>query len=1066
VLVNSETSAEGLPLGDRPGGGSPGGAVRTFLIADVRGFTRYTQEQGDEAASELAARFAGIVREEVPNFEGELLEVRGDEALCVFGSARQALRAGIGLQRRFRERKDGEPVFPLGVGIGLDAGEAVPTDGGFRGKALNLAARLCALAGPGEVLATDSVVHLAHRVERIRFVSRRAVHVKGVEEPVRVVEVRSVEDLPPVPSPPPSPRRRPRRLVLLVLLASAIAGVALLSLLLSGLLGGSKPASAFHPGTVLLDLESGKETAFVPTSQLAEPAYPRFSDGRFWVNNFAPNSFVEIDPASGKIVAQFAPPSGVQDTQTYTPFAVNDGALWIGAGDDLVKMDTELGKEVDRIDLDRTVGDAGTAEGVAVGGGLVWVGRDVGRGQVVAIDPDTGKLRHRFDNVTHHVDLAYGDGHVWTADFGGVNVIDPSTKVVTDVRDISSTANFVAAGGGFGWTTDTAKGVVYKIDGNGRVVETYHTGLGANGGSFSDGVLWVANQDEGTVTGIDAITGKQTTYRFGHPVGVAAAGGGVLLAALQPGTTTEDRIDALSGNVLRLFSQQGALGDGNEPALSWNTAAFQVDFASCAKLLNYPDKSGSAGLVLQPEIAAAMPALSADRRTYTFTVRVGYRFSPPSNEPVTAETFRHSIERALSPKLGEFQPAAFYVDDIEGEQAFRAGKAAHVSGLRADGNRLSITLTSPSPDFLQRLALPFFCPVPIGTPVVAGGANRGSADNYSMPSAGPYYVADWNNDRYVILKRNPNYHGPRPHALDAIALREGVDAAVAVDRIQHEGWDGIVSSGHNGSSLFDPLLGPRGALASRYGEKSSGANRYIPVPVPETGFIALNATRGPFTNPAMRRAAALAINRAALAAIWGQVPTDQLLPPMFPGFRDRELYSLGTPDLDKAAALTKGRRATAVMAIYSGCDPCSQEAEAVQAELDRIGIRVRIKEYENAFDAARKPGAKIDILDSGFQLDYADSASFLVRMFSDATPPSWLTAEVRRDVDKVARLSGSDRQSVAAAVADRLAAHAVPVIAYGNLVQGELLAPSVGCRVFPPFSPGVDLAALCRSGGA
>jgi class 3 adenylate cyclase len=86
--VNSETSAEGLPLGDRPSGRGSGGAVRTFLIADVRGFTRYTQERGDEAASELAARFARIVGDEVPRFEGELLEVRGDEELCVFESAR------------------------------------------------------------------------------------------------------------------------------------------------------------------------------------------------------------------------------------------------------------------------------------------------------------------------------------------------------------------------------------------------------------------------------------------------------------------------------------------------------------------------------------------------------------------------------------------------------------------------------------------------------------------------------------------------------------------------------------------------------------------------------------------------------------------------------------------------------------------------------------------------------------------------------------------------------------------------------------------------------------------
>jgi class 3 adenylate cyclase len=86
---------------------------------------------------------------------GELLELRGDEALAVFGSARQALRTAVELQTRFRNHEDGAPVFPLGIGIGLDAGEAVPIEGGYRG-ALNLAARLCSLARPGEILAGAS----------------------------------------------------------------------------------------------------------------------------------------------------------------------------------------------------------------------------------------------------------------------------------------------------------------------------------------------------------------------------------------------------------------------------------------------------------------------------------------------------------------------------------------------------------------------------------------------------------------------------------------------------------------------------------------------------------------------------------------------------------------------------------------------------------------------------------------------------------------------------------------------------------------------------------------------
>jgi len=103
--------------------------VRTFLIADIRGYTRYTNEHGDDAGSELAARFARMVRDAMPAWDGELLELRGDEALCVFVSARRALGAAVDLQARFRRPAGGAPL-PLGVGIGLDAGEALPTEGG------------------------------------------------------------------------------------------------------------------------------------------------------------------------------------------------------------------------------------------------------------------------------------------------------------------------------------------------------------------------------------------------------------------------------------------------------------------------------------------------------------------------------------------------------------------------------------------------------------------------------------------------------------------------------------------------------------------------------------------------------------------------------------------------------------------------------------------------------------------------------------------------------------------------------------------------------------------------
>jgi len=220
-------------------------SVRTFLIADMRGYTRYSDEHGDEAASALARRFAAIAGGAVTAQGGEMLELRGDEALCVFESARAAVRGAVELQRRARERTEGAPALPLGVGIGLDAGEAVETAGGFRGRALNAAARLCSLAKGGEILASETVAHLAGRHDEATYAPRRPTPVKGVAEPIRYVQVLPTAELPPPPPAPPSfkPRRARRRGLLLigacVLLA---AGGTVAAFELSGG-GNAKPAT-------------------------------------------------------------------------------------------------------------------------------------------------------------------------------------------------------------------------------------------------------------------------------------------------------------------------------------------------------------------------------------------------------------------------------------------------------------------------------------------------------------------------------------------------------------------------------------------------------------------------------------------------------------------------------------------------------------------------------------------------------------------------------------------------------------------------------------------------------
>src|SRR5687767_9787884 len=157
--------------------------LRTFLIADIRGYTKFTESHGADAAADLATRFAAIVREVVAAHDGFLIELRGDEALAVFILARRALRAALDLQARFAAE------LPQGVGIGLDAGEAIPVEGGYRGSALNLAARLCGQAGPGETIASEAVIHLAAKVDGIGYTDPRTYRMKGMDQPIRAVHV-------------------------------------------------------------------------------------------------------------------------------------------------------------------------------------------------------------------------------------------------------------------------------------------------------------------------------------------------------------------------------------------------------------------------------------------------------------------------------------------------------------------------------------------------------------------------------------------------------------------------------------------------------------------------------------------------------------------------------------------------------------------------------------------------------------------------------------------------------------------------------------------------------------
>ena len=194
VDVAAAPAAAAPALLPAPGGAALPTGMLTFLIADVRGYTAYTHRHGDEAGARLATHFAALSGEVVMGEGGQVVEVRGDEVLAVFTSARKALRAAVDLVTRCAVEATAE--VPLRAGVGLDVGEPVSVPGGYRGEVINVAARLCAQAGPGEVLASDAVVSLARRVEGLAYEERGELQLKGLSRPIRAWLVRAGEELP------------------------------------------------------------------------------------------------------------------------------------------------------------------------------------------------------------------------------------------------------------------------------------------------------------------------------------------------------------------------------------------------------------------------------------------------------------------------------------------------------------------------------------------------------------------------------------------------------------------------------------------------------------------------------------------------------------------------------------------------------------------------------------------------------------------------------------------------------------------------------------------------------
>ena len=128
-------------------------ALRAFLFADLRDYTAFVEREGDRAAADLIREYRALIRSHLAAYDGAELKTEGDSFYIVFPSPSKAIAFGTDIFRAARESTGRRLRF----GVGIHVGETVPLEGQFVGSAVNIAARIGAMAGDGELLVTDTV---------------------------------------------------------------------------------------------------------------------------------------------------------------------------------------------------------------------------------------------------------------------------------------------------------------------------------------------------------------------------------------------------------------------------------------------------------------------------------------------------------------------------------------------------------------------------------------------------------------------------------------------------------------------------------------------------------------------------------------------------------------------------------------------------------------------------------------------------------------------------------------------------------------------------------------------
>jgi len=157
--------------------------VRAVMFTDIVGSTEMTSRFGDDAAMEMLEVHDRLVRQALQANRGGEVKHTGDGIMAAFISAAGAVRAACQVQGSLREHNASGPRFPVVVRIGISAGEPVEKSDDLFGSTVQLAARLCGCAEPGEVLVASVVSDLCIG-KGLAFQNAGTRELKGFDQPI------------------------------------------------------------------------------------------------------------------------------------------------------------------------------------------------------------------------------------------------------------------------------------------------------------------------------------------------------------------------------------------------------------------------------------------------------------------------------------------------------------------------------------------------------------------------------------------------------------------------------------------------------------------------------------------------------------------------------------------------------------------------------------------------------------------------------------------------------------------------------------------------------------------